>query len=755
MKRIKIYLILAMLVSTQAFGQLSSYLNKTHRQLLSSPTATTRADTLIWMNAIISDSIISVLANSGDIASNFGTLSAAIDAAAADTGVVIVPPKFFSIGNDTLPRTAALYVQCGATISVNNGATFRIRGYFTAPRCKVFAGNGSVAFDEGSVDQIFPEWWGARSDSTTANLTPLNSAMSSVPIGRNFNLTDGTYSITDSINIAKPISINGNVPPRRWTMTNGTRTSAIIGSDILSSNNGGSAGIRISSRGVNLSDITVRGDATKNNGIGVRLALTVNTTTMGDNTLRNVHSGYNKLDGFRWECPDNSSMMIDCDANINRGYGVKVIPISGASGGTGINFTMIGGRTRRNGLGGLNLDTQLNSTIMNAGFIADTTYGVLLSGGSGQDIRTILMNVDAEQQVVKSGAFPATSLRIKDDSRQGLFMNNFLGVSTGVAGTTVRRRVSLGGTVRSSVWINNTFSGTNTTASDTAVVVESGATVHALWIGDNGYSGAFDPIDSVDVLGTGVYRAAWIGIDHNNTGGEFRIKSNKETEFTVKGTSADTLFIDNISGVTSVDGDAGVMISPSADAGVTMFRNSAAEENRTFRVYGDSAGTARYVQLQIEATTGVAGFTHQTNQKIVMRSPLGIASTSYINFVEKSELPSTPASTNGLLSYKTDNRLWMRDDTGDSVQVAPYTGLATWNPGNLTSGSTDSTSVTVTNAGVGDAVIVGHSGITTAHGNMQLWGHVVSAGTVRVFLRNNDAGTYDTPSGTVKVRVWK
>jgi hypothetical protein len=185
-----------------------------------------------------------------------------------------------------------------------------IRGYFTAPRCKVFAGSGTVTFGEGSVDYIYPEWFGSRSDSTTASLTGFNSSMSSVPIGRNFNLADGMYSTTDSINIAKPISLRGNVPPRRWTMTAGDRTSAIIGSDIRSSNNANGGGVRISSRGVNFSDMTIRGDATKNNGIGVRLALTINTTTMGDNTLMNVHSGYWKSDGFRWECPDNSSIMI-------------------------------------------------------------------------------------------------------------------------------------------------------------------------------------------------------------------------------------------------------------------------------------------------------------------------------------------------------------------------------------------------------------------------------------------------------------
>ena len=80
---------------------------------------------------------------------------------------------------------------------------------------------------------------------------------------------------------------------------------------------------------------------------------------------------------------------------------------------------------------------------------------------------------------------------------------------------------------------------------------------------------------------------------------------------------------------------------------------------------------------------------------------------------------------------------------------------ATWNPGDLADAAIDSTTIAVTNAAVGDVVACGHSGITTANGKIQLWGHVVSAGSVRMYARNVSGGTYNIPSGTAKVRVWK
>jgi hypothetical protein len=128
----------------------------------------------------------------------------------------------------------------------------------------------------------------------------------------------------------------------------------------------------------------------------------------------------------------------------------------------------------------------------------------------------------------------------------------------------------------------------------------------------------------------------------------------------------------------------------------------------------------------------------------------------YMDIQASTSNPETFALTsNHVRFYTFQDKAWTYDDNGDTLNVTPYNYTNTWNPGDLTDGTIDSTTVAVTNAAVGDVVVCGHSGITTANGKINLWGHVVSAGNVRVFVRNVSGGTYNIPSGTLKIRVWK
>jgi hypothetical protein len=80
---------------------------------------------------------------------------------------------------------------------------------------------------------------------------------------------------------------------------------------------------------------------------------------------------------------------------------------------------------------------------------------------------------------------------------------------------------------------------------------------------------------------------------------------------------------------------------------------------------------------------------------------------------------------------------------------------ATWNPGDLAAGATDSTTVTQFGAKQGDPVLVGFSSVGTSTANLLFWGHVVSDDTIRVFVKNNGSGNYNLANGTVRFRVEK
>lgn len=77
----------------------------------------------------------------------------------------------------------------------------------------------------------------------------------------------------------------------------------------------------------------------------------------------------------------------------------------------------------------------------------------------------------------------------------------------------------------------------------------------------------------------------------------------------------------------------------------------------------------------------------------------------------------------------------------------------TYDAPSLTAGSETATTLAVTGASVGDICMATLSSIGT--NNITLSAHVQSANTVRVILTNEDAGTIDLASGTLKVVVIK
>ena len=94
--------------------------------------------------------------------------------------------------------------------------------------------------------------------------------------------------------------------------------------------------------------------------------------------------------------------------------------------------------------------------------------------------------------------------------------------------------------------------------------------------------------------------------------------------------------------------------------------------------------------------------------------------------------------------------------TGNSIVNQPsLTASSTWDPGSLGNGVAANTTITVTNAAVGDTVLATHSSVETAATSWILTGYVSAANTVRVVLLNVTGGTVDLASGTLRVRVFK
>jgi len=149
--------------------------------------------------------------------------------------VLIVPPDYpastmtFSasdaslklINYDTLNITSNQTIPAGASIVMAGKGNFNISSGITLTfasgsrfdgggRQRRFIGAGSVKFQEGSVDAVYPEWWGAVADSTTPSLTAIESAIASGVKRNVISFAPGVYKINDHIDLKSNIELVGN-----------------------------------------------------------------------------------------------------------------------------------------------------------------------------------------------------------------------------------------------------------------------------------------------------------------------------------------------------------------------------------------------------------------------------------------------------------------------------------------------------------------------------------------------------------------
>jgi hypothetical protein len=95
--------------------------------------------------------------------------------------------------------TAATEVLDGGGYVIASGKTLTIRGPFRAGRAAIFSGAGTVVFERGSGEAVYPEWWGAAYgvDCTAA----LQSAIDAVQAGGRVSLAPYDYLTSSTITV--------------------------------------------------------------------------------------------------------------------------------------------------------------------------------------------------------------------------------------------------------------------------------------------------------------------------------------------------------------------------------------------------------------------------------------------------------------------------------------------------------------------------------------------------------------------------
>ena len=147
-----------------------------------------------------------------DLALGASSAVAALTAASAAGGPVLIPAGTYLIDQD-VTCTAPLHFA-GGKFSIASGKTLTINGPIQAPLAQIFEGLGTVAFGQGAIPEVYPQWWGALGDGVQDDAPALRKAMAT---GRDVYLIGGTY-LMDSVDAA--FNYDGNAWVLKFTNSN-------------------------------------------------------------------------------------------------------------------------------------------------------------------------------------------------------------------------------------------------------------------------------------------------------------------------------------------------------------------------------------------------------------------------------------------------------------------------------------------------------------------------------------------------------
>jgi len=164
-----------------------------------------------------------------DLALGASSVVAALTAASAAGGPVLIPAGTYLIDQD-VTCTAPLHFA-GGKFSIASGKTLTINGPIQAPLAQIFEGLGTVAFGQGAIPEVYPQWWGALADGSNDDTAALQAAINAADF---LFLPAGTYS-TSPLNLHSNLVIQGAGAATRIVQ----RTAPIASGGTLQANSGG------------------------------------------------------------------------------------------------------------------------------------------------------------------------------------------------------------------------------------------------------------------------------------------------------------------------------------------------------------------------------------------------------------------------------------------------------------------------------------------------------------------------------------
>jgi len=128
------------------------------------------------------DAKLATIATVGDPSSPTFAASVATLNSSGTMATLRLPAGAHTVASDlTVNANIALVPDNGAMITVANGKTLTINGTLSAGLYQIFTctGTGKVVFGS-SINEVYPEWWGATGDGTTDDGAAINAAAAAV-----------------------------------------------------------------------------------------------------------------------------------------------------------------------------------------------------------------------------------------------------------------------------------------------------------------------------------------------------------------------------------------------------------------------------------------------------------------------------------------------------------------------------------------------------------------------------------------------
>jgi len=100
--------------------------------------------------------------------------------------------------SETITSNITCVINPGAILSIDSGKTLTINGPFECGLYQAFSGSGAVAFGDGAVAEVYPEWWGGDPTASSDQTAAIQAAITAADYGRVF-LSQGIWYIKDLI----------------------------------------------------------------------------------------------------------------------------------------------------------------------------------------------------------------------------------------------------------------------------------------------------------------------------------------------------------------------------------------------------------------------------------------------------------------------------------------------------------------------------------------------------------------------------